>query len=168
MVTAMAAMTATTTITSIRVTPGVDGLLRSTGQASIHLGGVHDAKGRLAAALRRSSRRVDGRQRVERVVPEVEMIVGAMPHEGPGEVVFVTPVAVVAQALQPAPTARPPQEQSLVEPFREPVQRWLEQGVEGQAIWQLLVEQHGFTGSYSSLKRFLHRLAPSEPVAMRR
>jgi hypothetical protein len=76
--------------------------------------------------------------------------------------------AALAQALQPAPTARPPQEQSLVEPFREPVQRWLEQGVEGQAIWQLLVEQHGFTGSYSSLKRFLHRLAPSEPVAMRR
>lgn len=45
-------------------------------------------------------------------------------------------------------------------PFREPVQRWHEQGVEGPAIWQLLVEQHGFTGSYSSLKRFLRRLDP--------
>ncbi len=70
--------------------------------------------------------------------------------------------AALAEALQPAPTARPPHEQSLVEPFREPVQRWRDQGIEGQPIWQLLVEQHVFTGSYSSLKRFLHRLAPPE------
>jgi transposase len=73
--------------------------------------------------------------------------------------------AALAEALRPAATARGPQEQSLVEPFREPVQRWHEQGVEGQAIWPLLVEQHGFTGSYSSLKRFLHRLAPPEARA---
>jgi transposase len=70
--------------------------------------------------------------------------------------------AVLAETLRPVAPARPPHEQSLVEPFREPVQRWHEQGVEGQAIWQLLVEQHGFTGSYSSLKRFLSRLAPPE------
>jgi transposase len=73
--------------------------------------------------------------------------------------------AVLAETLRPAATARPPHEQSLVEPFREPVQRWQAQGVEGQAIWQLLVEQHGFTGSYSSLKRFLARLAPLESQA---
>jgi transposase len=32
--------------------------------------------------------------------------------------------------------------------------------VEGQAICPLLVEEHGFTGSYSSVKRFLRRIAP--------
>jgi transposase len=73
--------------------------------------------------------------------------------------------AVLAETLRPAATTQPPHEQSLVEPFREPVQRWQAQGVEGQAIWQLLVEQHGFTGSYSSLKRFLARLAPLESQA---
>jgi hypothetical protein len=40
-----------------------------------------------------------------------------------------------------------------------------ERGVEGQAIWQLLVEEHGFTGSYSSVKRFLRRLAPGRRYA---
>ncbi len=69
--------------------------------------------------------------------------------------------AVLATQLQAAPTDRAPHEQSLVVPFQEPVQRWHAQGVEGQAIWQLLVEQHGFAGSYSSLKRFLRRLDPS-------
>jgi Integrase core domain len=38
-----------------------------------------------------------------------------------------------------------------------------ERGVEGQAIWQLLVEEHGFTGSYSAVKRFLRRHAPATP-----
>ena len=55
-----------------------------------------------------------------------------------------------------------PRSSPLVEPFREQVMAWHEQGVEGQAIWQLLVEQHGFAGSYSSVKRFLRRLAPAD------
>jgi transposase len=50
----------------------------------------------------------------------------------------------------------------LVEPFRERVKALHDQGVEGQAIWQILVEEHGFAGSYSSVKRFLRRLAPPE------
>ncbi len=45
-------------------------------------------------------------------------------------------------------------------PFREQVLAWRQQGVEGQAIHQLLVEQHSFTGSYSAIKRFLRRLDP--------
>jgi transposase len=68
--------------------------------------------------------------------------------------------ATLAALLEPAPTARPAHEQSLVEPWRERVLAWHERGVEGQAIWQLLVEEHGFTGSYSSVKRFLRRVAP--------
>jgi transposase len=73
--------------------------------------------------------------------------------------------AVLAALLAAPPGARPAQEQSLVEPFREQVLAWHAQSVEGQAIWQLLVERHGFGGSYSSIKRFLRRVAPPTPRA---
>ena len=74
----------------------------------------------------------------------------------------------LAALLQPAATERSAQEQSLVEPFRERVTALQEDGVEGQAIWQLLVDEHDFVGSYSSVKRFLRRLAPPEVRAMLR
>ncbi len=61
--------------------------------------------------------------------------------------------AALAALLAAPPGERPAQEQSLVEPFCEQVLAWHAQGVEGQAIWQLLVERHGFGGSYSSIKR---------------
>ena len=73
--------------------------------------------------------------------------------------------ATLAGLLTPAPAERPAHEQSLVEPWRERVLALHERGVEGQAIWQLLVEEHGFTGSYSSVKRFLRRLAPARSRA---
>jgi transposase len=68
--------------------------------------------------------------------------------------------ATLASLLTSVPTERPAHEQSLVEPWRERVLALHERGVEGQAIWQLLVEEHSFPGSYSSVKRFLRRLAP--------
>jgi transposase len=73
--------------------------------------------------------------------------------------------ATLAGLLERPPTARPAHEASRVEPFRERVLALHEQGVEGQAIWQLLVEEHGFTGSYSSVKRFLRRAVPRTPPA---
>ena len=71
-----------------------------------------------------------------------------------------TPAALAAW-LHPAPQERPSHEHSLVEPFREWVVALQKDGVEGQAIYQLLVEQHQFGGSYSSVKRFLRQLAPA-------
>jgi transposase len=73
--------------------------------------------------------------------------------------------AALAELLAAPSGERPAQEQSLVEPFREQVLAWHAKDVEGQAIWQLLVEQHGFEGSYSSVKRFLRRVAPPTPRA---
>lgn len=73
--------------------------------------------------------------------------------------------AALAALLEPGRTDRPAHEQSLVEPFRERVKARHDQGVEGQAIWQILVEAHGFAGSSSSVKRLLRRLAPSEARA---
>src|SRR5262249_14676515 len=41
----------------------------------------------------------------------------------------------------------------------------LDQGRNGKAIWQELVDRHGFGGSYESVKRFVRKLQPSNPVA---
>jgi hypothetical protein len=53
----------------------------------------------------------------------------------------------LAALLRPPERARPPHEQSTVAPFQEQVSAWPQQGVEGQAIFQLLVEQHGFAAA---------------------
>jgi len=69
--------------------------------------------------------------------------------------------ATLSAALGIAP--RPPRAPSSVEPHREVVQRLLEQGVERMAIFQRLQEHHGYQGSYSSVRRFVHHLRPAEP-----
>ncbi len=73
--------------------------------------------------------------------------------------------ATLATLLHPPEPAQPRPDQSGVAPFRAQVVAWWQQGVEGQAIFQLLVEQQGFTGSYSAVKRFLRRLEPPTPRA---
>ncbi len=59
-------------------------------------------------------------------------------------------------------TTLPPQNASSVEPYRELVVRLREQGVEMAAIHQRLIER-GYTGSYSSVRRFVGTLEPSTP-----
>lgn len=57
---------------------------------------------------------------------------------------------------------------SLCQPFDEIIRNKLELGLSGQRIWQDLVEEHGFTGSYSSVKRYLRHLGSSTPLPFRR
>jgi transposase len=47
---------------------------------------------------------------------------------------------------------------SACEPFREQIQRKLEQGRNAVAIWQDLVDEHGFEARYASVKRFVAKL----------
>lgn len=54
---------------------------------------------------------------------------------------------------------------SACEAHREFVAAALDQGRNGKGIWQDLVDQHGFAGSYESVKRFLRRLRRSSAVA---
>ena len=54
-------------------------------------------------------------------------------------------------------------ETSSVEPYREQVQALVMAGVEAQAAWRILAEQHGFTGSYSSVKRFVRAMRGAQP-----
>ncbi len=52
---------------------------------------------------------------------------------------------------------------SLVTPYHEQVKTWLETGVQGTTIYQTLVNRYGFAGSYSSLRRYLNKLAATHP-----
>ena len=52
---------------------------------------------------------------------------------------------------------------SSVEPYREVVQAWVEQGVEMMAIWQHLQDDYQYPGSYSSVRRFVNKLRTSAP-----
>lgn len=61
------------------------------------------------------------------------------------------------------PNALPPQSISSVAPFRVIITELREQGVEVAAIFQRLRDQHGYTGSYSSVWRFVSHLEPKRP-----
>src|ERR1017187_3174952 len=52
----------------------------------------------------------------------------------------------------PSPTA------STSEPYRELIERALSLGRNAMSVWQELVDRHGFTGSYESVKRYARKL----------
>jgi transposase len=61
-------------------------------------------------------------------------------------------------SLGPAPS--PPVSISTVVPYKEIVVQLLDQGVEMMTIFDRLRQDHGYTGSYSSIRRFVHHLRP--------
>jgi transposase len=65
----------------------------------------------------------------------------------------------------PAPSRAPGA--STCEPFRELIQEALGRGRNAMAIWQDLVDDHGFQARYSSVKRFVHQLRGSKPAEAR-
>ena len=72
------------------------------------------------------------------------------------------PEESVLQTLLQAQT-HPPQTPSTVEPYRDVVEALLAQGVEMVAIHARLCQDHGYTGSYSAVRRFVARRFPSAP-----
>jgi transposase len=69
--------------------------------------------------------------------------------------------ATLAATLGPAPS--PPRVASSLEPHREVVLSLLELGVEMAAMYERLRDDFGYMGSYSSVRRFVHRLRPKDP-----
>jgi len=55
------------------------------------------------------------------------------------------------------PPLRPRHMRSTVEPFGEVVEELWNAGVERAAIWQRLRDEHGYTGGYSSVRRYVAR-----------
>lgn len=54
------------------------------------------------------------------------------------------------------------------EPLRQPILDLLEKGLSAQRIFQDLVADHGFEGSYYSVRRFVSRLCARSPLPFRR
>lgn len=71
-------------------------------------------------------------------------------------------IATRLKAVAPAITFGP---QSSVEPHREKVLELRAKGVEIVALWQILKDNFGFTGQYSSVQRFVSRNEPKTPEA---
>lgn len=64
--------------------------------------------------------------------------------------------AAIAEAM--TPRKRAASTISSLEPLREVVQRWFDAGVQGSAIHAALKREHGFSGSYSAVRRMLQGL----------
>jgi len=58
---------------------------------------------------------------------------------------------------------RPPRQPSSLQRYDEVVRDLLAQGCEMTAILARLREDYGYTGSYSSLRRYIQRICPAEP-----
>jgi len=58
--------------------------------------------------------------------------------------------------------------QSQCEPFRNSIVAWLDKDLSGQRIYQDLVGEHGFRGSYQSVKRYVRRLSKTHPERFER
>ena len=69
--------------------------------------------------------------------------------------------ATLAQVLD-VPSSRP-QSASSVLPYQDQVTAWWRQGIRGTVIHQALVNTCGYTGSYSSIRRFLQQLKDAHP-----
>jgi transposase len=64
----------------------------------------------------------------------------------------------VLAALLVRKDALPPNCISTLEPWREQIAKWRAAGIQGTTIHATLARNHGYTGSYSSVYRFLHQL----------
>ena len=53
---------------------------------------------------------------------------------------------------------KPPPSPSTSEPYRELIESALSLGRNAMSVWQELVDRHGFTGSYESVKRYARKL----------
>ena len=74
-----------------------------------------------------------------------------------------------ANAVSPEPEASSARRQSAsrCEPFLEFIELSLAKGRNAKAIWQDLVDDHGFTGRYASVKRFVHNLRGGSSIEPR-
>ena len=57
---------------------------------------------------------------------------------------------------------------SQCEPYREVIVGKLERGLSSQRIFQDLVEEHGYTGKYWSVYRYVNKLGQATPLPFRR
>ena len=71
------------------------------------------------------------------------------------------PASQVTTDVERPPRSGSRRPESPCEPYREAITAALEQGRNAKAIWQDLVDQHGFPRHYESVKRYVRRLRGS-------
>jgi transposase len=76
--------------------------------------------------------------------------------------------AILASVTASAPESAGPGRRSLCKPLRELILAKLQQRLSAQRIWQDLKDDHGFTGGYCSVKRFVNRLGMATSLPFRR
>ena len=69
-------------------------------------------------------------------------------------------VRLFGQRKRPNPT-----QVSLTAPHEDRIQNWVNQGIQATTIYHALVEQFGFTGSYSSVRRKVQKIRAKTPKA---
>jgi transposase len=93
-----------------------------------------------------------------------------------------SPAPVEASSVQSSPTASPDGASPMAPnpadlgagrpsdcaPWRRVIEAKLDQGLTAQRIYQDLVTEHGFAGSYYSVRRFTRRLGQGRPLPFRR
>jgi transposase len=91
-----------------------------------------------------------GRPRQQRAKPAISVTTDSEPAKP------AISVTTGSGASDPSPSS------SLCEPFREAIELGLRQGRNAIGIWQDLVSQAGFSGSYQTVKRFVRKLRGSQ------
>jgi transposase len=80
--------------------------------------------------------------------------------------------AISTPGSESAPAAKPaistlgstPGRQSLCQPWQPQIKAAVSVGLSAQRIYQDLVGEHGFTGSYQAVKRFVRHLRETQPI----
>ncbi len=136
---------------------------------------LSDDKKQQVLALGRSLRRIEQATAVRRETASAYLKAAGIAVRGRGGQPGVWPPKPATTAgvstdperlpWPPAPGRAP--SASACEPFREVIVEALARGRNAMAIWQDLVDDHGFRSGYASVKRFVLKLRGSTPVEAR-
>lgn len=103
--------------------------------------------------------------------PAIDVITGSAPkildgfEPKPAIEVITGSVKPVHDSPPPRPSRSPAA--SACEPYREIIEAGLERGRNAMAIWQDLVDDHGFAAKYASVMRYIVKLRGTQPVEAR-
>jgi transposase len=103
--------------------------------------------------------------------PSGSNTLGAAPKPAnapPGSNTLETEPTVPPPSSSPETDERTQGRQSDCEPLRDVIQSKCDQGLSAQRIYQDLTIEHGFAGSYYSVRRFVRRLDPTRELPFRR
>ena len=129
----------------------------------IHMNHLRDLIRRIRAG--ESERRIAQDMQISR--PTVHKYYELAKKEGYLETGNEIPADEILQSVL-GPGPQPPKIGSSVEQFGEIVKTLRKQEVERVAIWQRLRDNYGYSGSYSSIRRFVNQLEPKTPAAYAR